>query len=148
MGTRRFTPAELGIEDVNLKVTTDNDSITMDMRHAFAWTAVIDITETGSPSNGAADLIVDVMPSMTATTPTFSHSIATGIDIQTNGEQVLVTWGHGLTAVTVGSGTNPTISTTPAVLANVDFFRLNLKASTANDGTTCTGSVTFLVESI
>lgn len=148
MGTRRLTPSELGIEDVNLKATTDNNSVVLDVRNAFAWTALVVITETGSPGNGAADLIVDVMEARESTTETFSHTIDTGIDIQTNALTELVTWGHGLSAATTSSGTAGTISTTPAVIANADFIRLNLKASTANDGTTCTASVTLWIEEV
>lgn len=148
MGTRRLTPAELGIENVNLKVTTDNNSVVLDVREAFAFTAIVEITETGAPGNGVADLIVDIMQERGSTTETFSHTIDTGIDIQTNGLVETVAWGHGLTAAIVSSGTAGTLSTQPAVLANIDFMRLNLKASTANDGTTCTGSVTLLLEQI
>ena len=147
MATRRLTPAELGIDAVNLKVTTDNNSNLLDVRNAFAFTAIVDIAETGSPSAGAADLIVDIMTS-DGVTETFSHTIDTGIDIQTNGLKETITWGHGLTAAVVSSGTAGTLSTTPSVLANVDFMRLNLKASAANNGTTCTGSVTLILEEI
>jgi hypothetical protein len=146
MGTTRRTPTEVGIEDVNLKVTTDNNGNNLDVRKAFAWTAIVDITETGSPTTGAADLIVDIMESVDSSTETTSHTIASGIDIQTNGEKATIVWGHGVVAAAIGTGTQPTISTTPDVVANADFIRLNLKASTANDGTTCTGSVTLLIE--
>lgn len=147
MGTRRLEPVELGIEDVNLKVTTDNNSNTIDVRKAFSFTAIVDIIETGSPSTGVADLIVDIMTSDGATETT-SHAIDVGIDIQTNGLKETIAWGHGLTAAAISTGTKGTISTTPSVLANVDYMRLNLKASTANNGTTCTGSVTLLIEEV
>ena len=147
MGTRRLTPTELGIEDVNLKVTTDNNSNTIDVRQAFAFTAVIDITETGTPSVGLADLIVDIMTSDGATETT-SHAIYTGMDLQTSGLKDTVAWGHGITAAAISTGTAGTISATPGILANVDYMRLNLKASTANDGTTCTGSVTLILEEV
>ena len=148
MGTRRLTPAELGIDGVNLKVTTDNNSNTIDVRNAFAFTAVIDILETGAPANGAASLIVDIMSGPGSTTETTSHAIETAIDIQTNALKETVSWGHGVTAAAISTGTAGTISTTPGVLNNVDFIRLNLKASVANDGTTCTGSVTLILEEI
>lgn len=149
MSTRLRLAEEVGIEDANLKVTTANNGTVLDVRDAFAFTAIVDITETGSPGNGAADLIVDIFPDNdSSSTALLSHSIATGIDIQTNGEKATISWGHGLTAVAIGSGTDPTISLTPAVLANVRFIRLNLQASTANDGTTCTGSVTLLTEEV
>lgn len=146
MATFRLTPSQVGIENVNLKVTDDHNGNVLDVRDAFAFTAIVAITETGSPSAGAADLIVDIM-TRDGVTETFSHTIDTGIDIQTNGLKEGVVWGHGLTAraVCIG-GTAGTISTTPEILNNVDFMRLNLKASTANNGTTCTGSVTLLLE--
>jgi len=147
MATFRRSPAEVGINAVNLKVTTDNNGNLLDVRRAFAFTAIVDIAETGSPGNGVADLIVDIM-SADGATETFSHTIDTGIDIQTNGLKETITWGHGLTAAIVSSGTKGTVSTTPSVLANVDYMRLNLKASTANDGTTCTGSVTLITEEV
>lgn len=145
--TQRLTPTELGIEDVNLKVTTDNNSNVIDVRQVSSFTAVIDITETGSPTAGVADLIVDIM-TRDGATETTSHAIDVGIDLQTNGLKETVAWGRGITAAAISTGTKGTISTTPDVLANVDFMRLNLKASTANDGTTCTGSVTLILEEV
>lgn len=147
MGTRRLTPFELGIEAVNLKVTTDNNSIVIDVREDFAFTAIVDIVETGSPSNGVADLIVDIM-TQDGATETTSHAIVTGIDLQTNGLKETIAWGHGVTAANISTGTKGTISTTPGILNNVDYMRVNLKASTANDGTTCNGSVTLILERI
>ena len=146
MATTRLTPAELGIENVNLKVTTDNKSGRIDVRNAFAFTAVVDITETGAPAAGAANLIVEIVDR--ANTVLTSHIVDTGIDIQTNGLKETVSWGHGINAVAISTGTAGTVTTTPGVISNVDFMRLNLKASTANDGTTCTGSVTLLIEEI
>lgn len=147
MATVRYEPSEVGIENVDLTVTTDNNGTVLDVREAFAFTAIIEITETGSPTLGAADLIVDIM-SRDGLTETFSHTLDTGIDIQTNGLKEAVVWGHGVTAQAVSTGTAGTISATPDVLSNIDFMRLNLKASTANNGTTCTGSVTLLLEKV
>ena len=149
MPTRYRFPNEVGIEDVSLKVTTANNGNVLDVRDAFAFTAIVDITETGSPANGAADLIVSIFPDNDSTsTALTTHTIASGIDIQTNGEKATISWGHGLSAAAIGTGTNPTISSTDAVLANARFIRLNLQASTANDGTTCTGSVTLITEEV
>ena len=119
MGTRRLTPVEVGIEDVNLKVTTDNNSKVFDVRQAFAFTAIIDITETGSPTTGTADLIVDIM-TRDGATETLSHAIDVGMDIKVNGLKEAVAWGHGITAAVISTGTKGTISATPGVLANVD----------------------------
>lgn len=147
MATRRLTASELGIEAVDLTATDNNRSGVLDVRQAFSWTAIVDITETGSPSEGAADLIVEIVTSDGATI-NLSHTIASGIDLQTSGERATVVWGHGVSAAAIGSGTTPTISTTPNIVSNVDFIRLNLKASTAHDGDTCTGSVTLLIEEV
>lgn len=147
MATFRLSPSEVGIENVDLTNTDDHNGTVLDVRDAFSFTAIVAITETGAPTLGAADLIVDIM-TRDGATETFSHTIDTGIDIQTNGLKEAVVWGHGVTARAVSTGTAGTISGTPDILANVDFMRLNLKASTANNGTTCTGSVTLLLEKV
>ena len=108
-------------------------------------TTMVTITETGTPTAGAADLIVDVM-TKDGVTESFSHTIDTGIDIQTSGLVEKISWGHGITAAIESSGTKGTISTTPGVVSNVDYMRLNLKASTGHDSTSCTGSVELWIE--
>ncbi len=146
MATRTLLPAEVGIDDVDLTVTTANTSNILDVRNGFAFTSIVDITETGTPTAGAADLIVDVMSDGTASaTVLYTVSLLTGIDIQTSGDRNTVTFGAGVTAQKVGSGS---LSADADVIKVIQFLRLNLKASTAHESTTCTGDVTLLIEEV
>ena len=46
MGTQRYKALDVGIENVNLKVTTDNNGAILNVKNAWAFTAIVDITET------------------------------------------------------------------------------------------------------
>jgi hypothetical protein len=147
MGSRRLTPAELGIENVNLKTAVGAGSIytsnTLTVRDAFLFTAIIDITETGSPTVGEASFTINVTDS--AGTTTYDEIALTAIDTQTNGSQTVFTWGIGKAAVVEGSGT---LGSNLDVLGPIDFMEVVLTVTTANDGTTSTGSVTLLIEEV
>jgi hypothetical protein len=148
MSSRRLTPAELGIENVNLKTAVGAGSIytsspVLDVRKAFQYTAIIDITETGSPTAGEASFTVNVTDEDGNTT--YDEVLLTAIDTQTNGSQTVVSWGIGKTVVKEGSGT---LGSNLDVLGPIDFMEVVLTVTTANDGTTSTGSVTLLIEEV
>lgn len=146
MGTYIIKPADLGIDNVNLKVTTANNSNIIDVSNAFTFTAIVDITETGTPTTGSGTLTANVMDGSGASASTiYSVDLLTGIDIQTNGDRNVVTFGAGVNGAKTGSGT---LGTSIDVLKTVEFLQLNLHAPTANNGTTCTGDVTLIVEQL
>jgi hypothetical protein len=146
MGTYVIPPADLGIDDVSLKVTTSNTSNIFDVSRAYTFTAIVDITETGTPAAGAASLVANVMDGIgSSASIIYSVDLLTGIDIQTNGDQNVVTFGAGVNGAKTGSGT---IGTAIDVLKAVEFLQLDLIATTASDGTTCTGDVTLIVEQL
>ena len=143
MGSRRLSPSELGIEGVNLKTDTNYTSNVLDVREAFVYTVIIDVTETGSPGNGAFSLTIRCTDRDGGTT--YELDAVTAIDSQTNGSQTVFTWGSGNPATLHGSGT---IADNVDILKVFDYMEIELDVTTANDGTTSTADVTLLLEEV
>ncbi len=142
---RENTPFELGIEDVDLTAvaTTQYQSVLLDVRQHFVYTAIVDITETGAPTVGAAKLFVRVI-SKDTTTVLYPVDLATGITTIVNGQQDVITFGAGVSAVVFGSGT---VGADAEVFKTAERIRIVLEVTTANDGTTSTATVTLLMGS-
>lgn len=145
MATRELKPADLGINGVDMKalVATKYASGVLEVVKDFAWTLVIDITETGSPAAGVAKLTIDRYLK-NRTTIIDSLDLLTAIDTINQG-QIRVAWGFGATALKTGSAT---LDSDSAILQMVAFMKVTLEVVTANDGTTCTADVTLFAEHV
>jgi len=147
MGSRRLTPLELGIETVDLTAiaTTTYTSVPspLDVREAFVYTVIIDVTETGAPTVG--DFTLRIRCTDRAGTTTYELDAVTAITSQTNGGQTIFTWGSGNAATLSGNGT---LGSNLDVLKVFDFMEIELEVTTANDGTTSTADVTLLLEEV
>lgn len=142
---RENTPFELKIEnkDMQAVATTQYQSELLDVRQHFVYTAIVDITETGAPTVGAAKLFVRVI-SKDKTTVLYEVDLVTGITTIVNGQRDVITFGAGVTAIVFGSGT---IGPDADVFKTAERIRLVLEVTTQNDGTTSTASVTLLMGS-
>ena len=145
MGTRRLTPLEININDVDLTDTagTQYSSNTLDVREAFVYTVIIDVTETGAPTAGDFKLTIRCTDRDGATT--YEVDAVTAITSQVDGGQTVFTWGSGNTATLQGNGT---VGSNLDVLKVFDFMEVVLEITTANDGTTSTADVTLLLEEV
>lgn len=145
MGTRRLTPLELDIQtaDLTAVASTKYTSIVNDVKQAFVYTVIIDVTETGSPTAGDFKLIIRLTDSAGATT--YEVDAVTAITSQTNEGQTVFTWGSGNAATLAGNGT---IGADVEVLKVFDYMEVELEVTTQNDGTTSTADVTFVLEEV
>jgi hypothetical protein len=143
MGSRRLTPLEIGIETADLQTDANYTSNTLDVREAFVYTVIIDITETGSPSAGEFSLTIRCTDEDGNTT--YEIDAVTAITSETNGGQTIFTWGSGNSATLSGNGT---LASNLDVLKVFDFMEIELDVTTINNGTTSTAAVTLLLEEI
>lgn len=145
MSSRQLSPLELGIEDADLKATANTKyaSGVKDVRHAFAFTAIVDVTEVGGGSNGEAKLTVQVLDK-DKTTVLYALDLLTAIDTTTTNRNV-VTFGYGVTPIRVGTAT---LSTDADILKVAKFVKVILEVTTQADGTSSSGSVNLLIEQL
>jgi hypothetical protein len=143
MGSRRLTPSELGINGVNLKTDTNYTSNNLDVRDAFVYTVIIDVTETGSPTAGEFSLTIRATDE--DGTAIYELDAVTAITSQTNGGQTVFTWGSGNAATLNGNGT---IASNVDILKVFEYMEIELDVTTVNDGTTSTAAVTLLLEEV
>ncbi len=149
MATRHLTAFELGIQAKDLKAvaTTKYESIFVDVDRAYSFMAIIDIAETGAPTVGAAQLLVRLY-AKNKTTLIYELALLTGIQTDVDGNRVAVVWGYGVTPFHTDSAGGVALSANADILKLGVWMTVVLEVTTANDGTTSTGSVQLLLSEI
>ena len=136
MNTSVLEPVALGISGVDLKAAGPFDSGFLDASKFRTFMANVVVDNTGGGSNGAISLqalIYDEAKANVVATVDIATAIATTADL--NG---LACFGRGVAAAVHNLGT---LGTTIGALKAWKWWKLRVKVDTANDGTTCVGSV-------
>lgn len=135
-----------GIDGVNLKAASTYSSEFFDGRQYINLCAILTITETGSPTAGAASIVLDVYDH-TKTVVLYSIDLATAIDTKTDGAICMVTFGPGVTASIAGdTGFTGTIGVDADMAKTIGWFKLKVRVDTQNDGTSSTGALVLVGE--
>ena len=126
---------------------TEYSSGVLKMQNAFAFMAIVDITETGAPTVGDAQLLIRLLDKDESTV-IYELPLVTGIQTDVNGERLAVTWGYGLTPLHTSVAGGAALSGNADILKLATFMKIVLEVTTANDGTTSTADVTLLFEEL
>ena len=147
MSTKLREPIDLNLRDQDLTVTTTYKSNLIDVRNAFSWTAILEVTETGAAATVGTGKITAYLCDE-AGTELLEVDLVTGIDLD-NGQTDAVIWGHGVSAEVFSTATAGTLTSNPNILSNARFLKVGFEATVASDaGTSATGSMHLVVEEV
>lgn len=141
---RELSPLALGIENVDMQAAaaTEYESVLIDVRQFFIFTAIVNVTAVG-PTTGDAQLKVQVF-SADKTTELFEVVLATAIDTQNTASPANVTlFGAGISAAVLGSASG-TIGADADVFKLAQFMKMVLEVTTQADGTSSVASVILM----
>jgi hypothetical protein len=143
---RERIPLDLGLLDVDMKAVAGTQYLSgvLDVRQHFNHLAIITIAETGTPTAGAAKVILQVL-SKDQSTVLYEIDLITAIDTQINLAKNILTFGAGLTAKLVNQASAAgTIGADIEIFKLAEYFKIGLEVVTQNDGTTSTASLRLL----
>ena len=147
MPVKTMDPRDLEILDKDMKAvaTTEYPSVVMDASKDYAWTAVVEVDNTGGGATGIAKLTLRRFRKMSAAGAGVDQigddlDILTAINTKVDGNFEVV-WGYGVSALERGAGTID-IDADSFQLAGV--LQVVLEVTEISDATTCIASVTLI----